>query len=222
MIKSLNLLHYPSQQTYKAVCGQLGLNAADRQIKGNHAFYPGEPICLVHPYNIIYDSFGHVWFLSVSIDFQKLMQGKENFETKLFSEYTKLFGENVMNGFPAIDDIYCKYIEYENTVTVQDADSVIKDMAASGCPPEQLDENKWTEYKKPRGTIEFCVSKIDDTHLKTLARCHGTALQKRIKDKSLCQMGAGVRVAKMVEEQTETDIINGLYSKHKIPVGNNT
>ena len=100
------------------------------------------------------------------------------------------------------------------------ADGVIKTMAASGRAPEQLDENKWPEYKKPHGTIEFCVSKADAAHIKTLARRHGTALQKRVKDKSLHHLGGGVSAAKMIEEQTENDIMNRLYSKHKTPAGN--
>ena len=52
--------------------------------------------------------------------------------------------------------------------------------------------------------------------IKSVARCHGTALQKRIMDKSLHHMGAGVCVAKMVKEETEKEIMDWLCSRYKI------
>jgi hypothetical protein len=218
MIKNLKLLHYLSEQTYKNICNKLGLDDSDRKTKDNHVLYPDKLIYFIHPFNIIYEQFGHTWFLSVSIDFQKFQQPHMCFKNELFSEYTKLFGQDAMNDFPAFENIYCNYIEYANVLTVDNADRVIKNMAASGCVLEQLNENKWAEYKKPHGTIEFCVSKSDDIHIKTLARCHGTALQKRVKDKSLHHLGGGVCVAKMVDEQTESDIMNWLYAKYKISI----
>lgn len=218
MINKFSLLHYLSEETYKNICRKLGLDDSARKVKDNYISYSDRLICRVHPFNILYNQFGHIWFLSVDIDFQKYHHAYENFGHELFKEYAKLFGNDVMSDFPAFENIYCGYIEYFDVITVCNTDNAIRGMAASGCPPEQLDENRWAEYKKPHGTIEFCVSKVDDTHIKTLARCHGTALQKRIKDKSLHHAGAGISAAKMVSEEIESEIMNWLYSKHKITV----
>lgn len=216
MIVKFNLLHYLSKETYKNICLNLGLDDGDHKIKDNHALYPDKLICRVHPFNILYEQFGHVWFLSIDIDFQKFQDTYENFERELLSGYLKLFGTDAMNDFPEYKNIYCGYIEYFNILKVENASLVINNMAAQGCPPEQLNEARWAEYKKPHGTIEFCVSKQDESHIKALARCHGTALKKRIKDTSLHHMGTGISLAKMVTEQTESEIMNWLYKKYKI------
>lgn len=216
MITKLSLLHYLSEKTYKKICRKLDLDDGDSKIQYNDTSYSEKLICRIHPFNIQYRKFGHVWFLSVDIDFQMYRNENENFEQELFSEYAKIFGKDVMSDFPSYEKIYCGYIEYSDVVAVSNADNIIYNMKILGCPPEQLDENRWAEYKKPHGTIEFCVSKVDDTHIKILARCHGTALQKRIKDKSLHHMGAGVSAAKMVSEETENEIMRWLYAKHNI------
>ncbi|MGF7143842.1 hypothetical protein HNQ56_002272 [Anaerotaenia torta] len=218
MINKLNLLHYLSEKTYKSICRNLGLDEGDSKVRNNHLLLSDELVCRIHPFNILYNQFGHVWFLSVGINFQKFQQAYENFEKVLFGEYEKLFGKDAMSDFPVFQDIYCDYIEYSNVIKINSAEETIRSMAASGCLPEQLEESRWEEYKKPHGTIEFCVSRVDDTHMKTLARCHGTALQKRIKDTSLHHMGAGIKAAKMVSEETESEIMNWLYSKQKITI----
>ncbi len=213
MINKLSLMHYLSEETYKIICRKLKLDDSHHKTKDNFVLFPDRFISCVYPFNIVYNQFGHVWFLSVDINFQKL---HPNFEYELLNEYTNLFGENAMSDFPAFENIYCSYIEYSDILTVGSTDLILTSMASTGCVPEQLDEKRWGEYKKPHGTIEFCVSKVDDTHLKILARCHGTALQKRIKDKALHHMGAGIKLTEMIKEETEIEIMNWLYAKHRI------
>lgn len=216
MISKMNLLQYLSEETYQLICDNLKLDGSSRKIKDNYRQFPGDLVCRVHPFNIVYNQFGQVWFLSIDIDFQQYKKGYRDFEGILYGEYLNIFGKAAMRNFPAYENIYCNYIEYRNDLEVENADQTIRNMALSGCPPEQLDERRWSDYKKPHGTIEFCVSKLGDTIIKTMARCHGTALQKRIKDKSLHHMGAGVCVSKMASEETEKEIMDWLYSKYKI------
>ncbi len=216
MISKMSLLQYLSEETYQTICDRLGLDDRSRKIKDNFRQFPEAFVCRVHPYHIQYEQFGQVWFLSADIDCEKYEKGCQDFEKTLYEEYAGILGQEAMGHFPAYENIYCSYIEYRNQLQVTSADEVIRNMALSGCPPEQLDERRWSEYKKPHGTIEFCVSKAEDTVIKSVARCHGTALQKRIKDKSLHHMGAGVRVAKMVREETEKEIMDWLCSRYKI------
>ena len=82
------------------------------------------------------------------------------------------------------------------------------------CVPEQLDKALWDKYKKPHGTIEFCIS-IEGDAVETLARCHGTALKKRVTDTSLHRT-VGLMPEAAVNKDTETDILNWLYKRYHI------
>jgi hypothetical protein len=215
MIAKMSLLHYPSEAAYKSICRKLGLDGDDSKTAGELSF-PNEFICGIHPFNILYERFGQICFLSVDLDMSKFKAQCADFEKTLFDAYLNIFGEEAMADFPAYKDIYCNYIEYADVLRVDSADQIINTMSASGCPPEQLDEAGWPDYQKPHGTIAFCVSKVDGTHIKTLARCHGTALQKLVKDKSLHRAGAGISVSKMIGRETEDEIMGWLYARYKI------
>ena len=216
MIIKLSLQQYLSEKTYHHICRKLDLRGSGRKTKENERLYPGELISRIHPFNIVYKEFGHTWFLATDIDFTQFHGEYASFQKTLLDGYAGLFGREVMEDFPAYEQFYCGYIEYADTLRVKSADQVIQSMMAAGSPPEQLEESRWAEYKKPHGTIAFCVSKVDDTSVKVLARCYGTALQKRIRDKSLHHMGAGVSITKMVSPETEGEIMNWLYARHKI------
>jgi len=215
MLKKMNFLHYLSDNTYKKICQKLNLDESDHKVGDNDINFPGKLICRVHPFNILYKTFGHIWFLSVDVNFEMSRNKYIDFEKELYGEYSKLFGQDVMADFPTYDGISCGYAEYYDEIAVDDADLVIGSMADSGCPPEQLDETKWPQYKKPHGTIGFCVSKIDGTQIKALARCHGTAMKKRIKDRKY-HITTGISAAKIVNEQTEREIVDWLRKRHKI------
>ena len=215
MITKLSFLHYLPKETYQAVCHVLGLDDSDHRNKGNDITFTKGLIARVHAFNIVYEAFGHIWFMNVDTNLEYFPGSYEDYAATLYSEYIKLFGAKAMVNFPTFDQLSCGYAEYANIIAVASADKTIQNMAAMGCPPQQLDESRWASFKKPNATIEFCVSKLDATHLKTLARCHGTALKKRIKD-SAFHITTGIAAPKMLEMQIEIDIVQWLYAKYKI------
>jgi hypothetical protein len=114
-----------------------------------------------------------------------------------------------MNEFPVIDNIVCNYVEYLNTFDVGNADDIVKYARQIGCPPIKydLDFNDLSNEKKPHGKIDISVSKKDKKHIETLICCFGTGLKKRIKEKSFHRT-VGIKVSKIVDEQTEKEIVN--------------
>ena len=54
-------------------------------------------------------------------------------------------------------------------------------------------------------------------YIETLSRCFGTALKKRIMDKSL-HGPVGIKVSKIVDKQTETEIVNWVHKRHKLEI----
>jgi hypothetical protein len=215
MIRNLKLLHYLSEDTYKNICQTLDLDDSESKTKENFISYPDKPIFRIHPFNIIYKQFGHIWFLNVFVDFPKFQCDYTSFNSQLFDQYKKLFGKIVMKDFPVFEQIICEYVEFYNIYEVPDADSVEKEARKLGCPPvnPDLDIGSLTNANKPHGKIEFCISKKDDKHIETLAHCFGTALKKRIKDKSF-HGPVGIKTAKIVNRQTEEEIVNWLLHKH--------
>jgi hypothetical protein len=165
----------------------------------------------------MYKQFGHIWFLNVFIDFPKFQCDYTGFSGLLFEQYRKLFGKIIMEDFPAFEQIICEYVEFYNIFEVTDAENIEKDAGKSGCPPvnPDLDIGSLTNINKPHGKIEFCISKKDDKHIETLAHCFGTALKKRIKDKSF-HGPVGIKAAKIVNRQTEEEIVNWLLEKYSI------
>ena len=217
MIINLKLLHYLSKDTYKNVCQALNLDDSESKTKDNFISYPDKPIFRIHPFNILYKQFGHVWFLNVFVDFPKFQCDYADFSSRLFEHYRKLFGKKIMDDFPAFEQIICEYVEFHNTFEVTSAGNVEKDARKLGCPPVNLDLDVagLTNVNKPHGKIEFCISQKDDTHIETLAHCFGTALKKRIKDKSF-HGPVGIKASKIVNRQTEEEIVNWLLEKHNL------
>jgi hypothetical protein len=212
----MGLLHYLSEDTYKKICNALNL---DDSARGNFTTYPNKPIFYINPFNIVYKQFGHIWFLHIYIDFPKLECDYKDFKDKLFRQYEKLFGKIVMNDFPPIDQIVCDYVEYHNIFKLNNTQNNKEGIKTPGYPPVQLnlDLSSLKHSNKPHGKIELCVSKKDNKHIETLTRCFGTALKKRIKDKSL-HGPVGIKVSKIVDKQTETEIVNWVHKKHKLEI----
>jgi len=219
MIKNLKLLHYLSEDTYKNICQALNLDYSESKSKDNYIAYPDNPIFRIHPFNIVYKQFGHIWFLNVFVDFQKFQCDYADFSSRLFEHYRKLFGKNIMEDFPAFEQIICEYVEFYNIFEITNAGSAEKDARKLGCPPVNLDFDigSLTNVNKPHGKIEFCISKKDDKHIETLAHCFGTALKKRIKDKSF-HGPVGIKAAKIINKQTEEEIVNWLLDKNNLPL----
>jgi len=215
MIRNLKLLHYLSKDTYTNICQTLHLDDNVSKSKDNSISYPDKPIFRIHPFNIIYKQFGHIWFLNVFVDFPKFQCDYSGFGDQLFEHYRKLFGKNIMEDFPIFEQIICEYVEFYNIFEVTNADIAEKWARELGCPPVNpyLDIGSLTNVNKPHGKIEFCISKKDDKHIETLAHCFGTALKKRIKDKSF-HGPVGIKAAKIVNRQTEEEIVNWLLHKH--------
>jgi len=209
MIQAMNFLHYLHADTYRAVCRALGLS--ETKPRGTIAF-DNQFISNVSLYHVAYEQFGHIWFLDVRVDCTKHSGTRAGFAEELYAAYRKLFGAESMEKFDAFDDACCNYIEFSNTVVVTDADKTLA-LLRSKCVPEQLDAALWHIYKKPHATIEFCLCKESDMSLRTLARCHGTALKKRIKEDALHRT-VGIKPAAALAEETERDIVAWLYKKH--------
>jgi hypothetical protein len=216
MINNMGLLHYLSEDTYRKICNVLNLEDSAHE---NFATYPNKPIFHINPFNIVYKQFGHIWFLHLYINFPKLKCDYANFKDKLFEQYEKLFGKNVMNGFPAIDQIVCDYVEYYNIFKLNNTQNMEECLKMPGCPPVQLelDLSSLKHSNKPHGKIELCVSKKDNMYIETLVRCFGTSLKKRIKDKSL-HGPVGIKISKIVDKQIETEIVNWTHKRHKLEI----
>jgi hypothetical protein len=219
MIKTLKLLHYLSEDTYKNICNVLALDSSVQIGKNNFVSYPDKAIFQIHPFNILYKQFGHIWFLNIFIDFQKFQCGYNDFEQRLFIQYEKSFGKKIMNDFPTFEQIICEYVSFYNILKIKNIDNVIKSVREYGCPSieNELDICNLKNADKPHGKIEFCISKKDNSHIETLAHCFGTALKKRIKDKSL-HGPVGIKVSKIVNRQTEEEIVNWLLEKNKLEI----
>jgi len=218
MLTKLSFLLYLSRETYKSICQTLNLDDSDQKTGINQALFPNQLISRINAYNILYQQFGHIWFLDVDIDFTKLEQPQQNFEEELFREYEKLFGAHIAKNLPTLENTSCGYAEFTNTISVPSTNTIIQNFTNAGHPIEKIDERYWQNYKKPTGTnatLDLFISKIDDNQLKTLATCHGTAMKKRIKDKAF-HIATGVSAAKVLDEQTEQDIMAWLYKKHNI------
>lgn len=217
MIKNIRCLHYLTESTYKNICQVLELDCSDQKTKGNFIFNPKRSIYRINLFNIVYKTFGHIWFLCTSMSFADFKCSNENFQQELFAKYSEVFGEKAMTDFPAFENINCEHIEYYNVFKVENADAVMEKLRLQGCLPVLYDLKDDDYVGKPRGKIEFCVSKKDDTHIETLARCHGGILKQRIKDKSF-HIATGVSAAKMIEEQIEKNIVDSLLKRYKIDV----
>ncbi len=217
MIQKMRLLHYLSESTYKKICVRLGLSDASPKIGDNFVTLENQKVYRIHLFNILYEQFGHVWFLYTHIDFPKFDCSYQAFEKELFMCYSQLFGQEIMADFPLYDEINCDYVEYMDMLTVENASRKIALLENGKCVREQLDRALWNDYKKAHGTIALCICKEDDTHLTTLARCYGTALKKRFKDTSF-HRATGVTPSKIVNENTEKEIMNWLYKSYGLTI----
>ena len=203
MIQKLNLLHYLSEDTYKKICVKLGFD--DSNAKENIIAYKNEKISKINMFNIKYKQFGHIWFMDVEVDFPRLNCDYDTFEEKLYSYYHTIFDEEIMVDFPAYDKLCCGYIEYSSMIELEVNSDEIIERIISKCVPEQLDKNLWDKYKKPHGTIELCMS-INGKMVETLARCHGTALKKRIPDTKMHRT-VGLLPSVAINRKTENERI---------------
>jgi hypothetical protein len=215
MIHKIRLLHYLTEETYRKIAERLQLDFQPSQIGENFIAFSDEPITKVQMFNIVYKDFGHVWFMYTALDFPRFSCTYDEFESRIYERYNALFGGEIMSDFPDYDNLNCDYIEYVNTLEVADAGAALDRLAASGCPPEQLDKTLWEQYEKAHGTIEFCLAAADGTHLETLARCHGTALKKRLPEKH-AHRGTGITPLAAVNAEVESDILTWLRKKHGI------
>ena len=219
MIGNLKLLHYLSNDTYKNICRILNLDDGDSKTKDNYVSYPEKAILRIHPFNILYKQFGQIWFLNVFIDFPKFQCEYTDFSRRLFEQYKEMFGKDIMKDFPVFEQIICEYVEFRNIFEVSNADSVVKNARKLGSLPVYPvpDIFNLTNANIPHGKIEFCISKQDGKHIETSAHCFGTALKKRIKDKSF-HGPVGIKASKIVNRQTEEEIVNWLLVKYEINV----
>lgn len=212
MIQKLNLLHYLSEDTYKKICVKLGFD--DSNAKENIIAYKNEKISRINMFNIKNKQFGHIWFMDLEVDFPRFNCDYDTFEEQLYSHYHTMFGEDIMLDFPAYEQLCCGYIEYSSMIELEENYDEIIERIKSKCVPEQLDKNLWDKYKKPHGTIEFCMS-INGKTVETLARCHGTALKKRIPDTTMHRT-VGLLPSIAINRKTENEILDWLYRRYKI------
>ncbi|MHB1459831.1 MAG: hypothetical protein ACYC1M_00920 [Armatimonadota bacterium] len=218
MIVNIKLLHYLSKSTYKRICERLSLNSGDNIIGNNFVEYPGGVITKVHLFNINYKSFGRIWFMRVDVDFRLLSCSNEQFPEALRTACMGLFGKEAMDDYPAYDQINCDYVEYTAIADVGNADEAIKRLLQGKCSADQLDRDRWANYQKPHSTIALYICKEDDKHLSLLAKCHGTAMKRRIKTASL-HRATGIMPSVAVNAQTEQSVFEFLWQQYITPSG---
>jgi hypothetical protein len=214
MITDVKLVHYLNENTYKQVCEKLKLSTAHSLTSGNFVRIENKKIYYIELYNILYKQFGHIWFMSVHVDFPKFDCEYDEFEKSLYKAYHKILGEKIMANFPLYNEATCDHIEYSDLLTVENADEKLASLQKGKCLPEQLNRTLWSEYKKPNGTLKLFLNKQDDTHIDVLASCHGTALKKRIK--SEFHNTVGIKPSKAVNADTEQEIMAWLYRNYKV------
>ncbi len=207
MIQKIRLLHHLQQQTYEAICEKYAAGTQRNRVSF------GDDILSFFLYNIQYDAFGHIWFMDCIIDFPAFGASCKAFEEMLYASYHRWFGDDIMAAFPSYEQLVCTYIEYSAFLPFADAEAVLLRLAEK-CPPEQLHRELWAKYKKPHGTIEFCMAQVPGG-IETLARCHGTALKKRMSDPSVLR-DAGCVPTAIIDEKTEETIMNWLYGRYKL------
>jgi hypothetical protein len=218
MIGNIRLLHYLNEATYVKICDRLGLDSSYSRIGDNFIEYDNAPITKIHMFNIDYNTFGRIWFMHVDIDYTLFECGYEEFPNVLYGKYKTLFGEEALSDFPLYDHINCDYIEYTSSLKFDNADYVIEKLKTGKCVPEQLDKSMWSSYQKANSTISFYICKQDDTHIQVLAKCHGTALKRRIKDTSV-HRATGITPCVAINAETERKIIEWQLSLYFTPVG---
>lgn len=211
MIRSINLLHYLSEQTYKKICKKFLLDDSECRTGDNSIAFGTEKVKRLNLFNIDYKQFGHIWFMSADIDFESFACRYDEFHEKLFEHYNILFGGDIMSDFPRYDEICCGYIEYSSVIKAENPTETLEKINAKFIP-EQTDKSLWHLYKKPHGTIEFLVHANEDS-IETLARCHGTALKKRITDENL-HITVGLKPSAAVCLETENEIMRWICKKY--------
>ena len=211
MIRKIGFLHYLSETTYKSICRKFGLNDEEQKTKDNSMVFENGKILKIDLYNIVYKQFGHIWFMHIDVDFPGFCCTYNEFSKKLYEAYNDFFGEDIANDFWEYEKLNCDYIEYSTIFEVNDASAVISKLKEK-CPPEQTEKALWDNFKKPHATIEFCFAKKDDTQIETLARCHGSAIKKRIKDKKLHRI-TGVTPIIVINSETEKEITDWLWHR---------
>lgn len=212
MIQRLGMLHYLTEATYPRVYAALGLDPSQQKDSRN---FPGEPLCGAQMYHIEYQAFGHIWFLHVDLDFPRFACDYDEFPAKLYEVYAQRFGATNAQTLAPYEDLNCDYVEYAARLPVEDPQELIDGLRAR-CAPEQLDKTLWTQYHKPHSTIEFCMA-AQDGGLEVLARCHGSALKARVKDRTL-HRATGLTPAAVVNAQTEAELLAWLCRRHGLPL----
>lgn len=212
MIHTICQLHYLSEHAYRSIAGRFGLEKPYKSIGDNHVTFPGELITGLHFFNIQYEAFGHIWFMRATAEYPRFQCAREEFLPKLYQAYARLFGEENMGDIPKPREVNCDYVEYSAMLDMGDAGSALAKLA-SRLSPEQLDKTQWGQYKKPHSTAEFLAAKADETHLEVLARCHGPALKRIVKDQSL-HLATGLSLPVAVSAETEEYVLKQLITRN--------
>lgn len=212
MIERVGFLHYLSEDAYRAVCERFGMDADVQKGPENSRTFEGGGVAGIQMYNLVYAQQGRIWFLHTEIDFPRLGCSYDDFPQKLYEAYRDCFGEAFVQDAPDYDSLNCDYVEYARVFAVDDAAAVMACLREK-CPREQVEKALWADYKKPNATIAFCLAEQGPTRIETLARCHGPALKKRIKDAAL-HRGTGVTPAAVVNVKTEKEITDWLWGRY--------
>lgn len=215
MIGEIRLLHYLKEDTYTKVCKKF--NRLHDIPFTDMVDIDNSPIAQIHLFNLQYKGLGHIWFMRVFTDFRGFNCGYEAFESTLYQAYDELFGAGIMSDFPAYGAINCDYIEYGAIAEVDDADAAIKKLRSTKLAPEQLDMDLWDNFKKASSTVAFLLCKEDDTHIRLLTKCHGTAMKRLIKDEQH-HRATGISLPIAVNSETEALVLNKQIDKYVRPV----
>lgn len=228
MIRHIGIINYLSEETYKAVADNLGIDGGKKHPKDNKRAFsdPDNALLSLEMYNIAYRDFGHVWFLPVLLDMNVLFGapkavqirasdiGYDDFSVRLLDTYRRQFGESIVNGFPDIDRMVCSYAEFIVLIRVPNADGLMAKVEEGRFTEPQLDGDCFESYKLRNATPWFTVNRLDATSIRLCAKCQGIALKSQLKVK---WSPVGVPIPEVLEKDTAVGILSKQVDKYMKP-----
>lgn len=212
MIHTIRMLHYLSPETYRQIGEALGLDTGESRIDNNFVLFPEGSVTRIHLFNILYKTFGRIWFMHVTAEFPRFRCERESFIPALYGHYAGLFGRGVMAGFPGPEEANCDYVEYAAALDAADAGAAME-ILRGRLQPEQLDRALWGQYEKPHSTPVFLAHREDGRRIAIMVKCHGTALKRIVKDAGL-HHATGLRLPAAVSRETESFVLNQLVQRN--------
>jgi len=226
MIRHMGLMHYPSEETYRRLGAQLGMDLGKKIDKNNRRIFtdPGNPVRQITMYTISYEKMGQIWFLPINLDFNALFKAPPDtlvpaddidyasFRELLLDTYRRGIGDDFVDGFPDIfEKTLCAYVEFTAHMETRDAGELMARLSRGRFEREQLDISCFDTYKLKNAIPWFTVNTLGRTTVRLCAKCNGTALKRLLK---ATNRGVGVPVPTVLGKETAVDVLSKQVVKH--------